>query len=333
MRKITILFLITLCLSCKEEKQIKFSLTGTTNSIEDGTLLFLDIESHNILDSTIVVDNKFAFERNLPEPIVTGILRTKDFSHYRFIWLENKHMTFDASNTDFRNAKITGSESEALSQKLYNLVKEVEPHSKEQREIEQKFINNNPNSIVSANILATYSTTWGKETTEKLFNNFSLENKNTLYGKEIASFIELNKNPRIGDYYVDFEMKNTTGKTLKLSDNLGKLTLLEFWSSNCAPCKKENPNLIKTYNRFNSFGFEIFAVSHDIDKEKWIKAIETDKLAWIHVSDLKRSDKASLIYGINGIPDNFLINEEGIIVGRNLRGEKLNNKIIELIGD
>ncbi|MEM6846077.1 MAG: TlpA family protein disulfide reductase [Bacteroidota bacterium] len=189
-----------------------------------------------------------------------------------------------------------------------------------------------PNSIHSAYILSVYSTTWGKEKTKELFDNFSAENKNTEYGKSIAKYIELNKNPNIGENYVDFGMEDTNGETKKLSDLKGKLVLLEFWSSNCGPCRKENLKLVKTYEKFKPKGFEIFAVSQDTKKESWLKAIEKDKLPWLQVSDLKgRDNSASLIYGINGIPDNFLIDPNGIIVGRNLRGERLNEKLNELL--
>ena len=100
----------------------------------------------------------------------------------------------------------------------------------------------------------------------------------------------------------------------------------------CGPCRQENPNLVKTYQKFKSEGFEVFAVSLDQEKESWLQAIETDSLNWEHVSDLKGSDnEASLIYGISGIPDNFLIDRNGVIIGRNLRGNELNEKLTELM--
>ena len=127
-------------------------------------------------------------------------------------------------------------------------------------------------------------------------------------------------------------MKDTNGKARKLSDFNGKVVLLEFWASNCVPCRQENPNLVKTYEKYRPKGFEIFAVSQDITKTSWLKAIEKDKLPWLQVSDLKgRDNSASLIYGINAIPDNFLIDQNGIIIARYLRGEKLNDKLDELL--
>ena len=239
-------------------------------------------------------------------------------------------MTFDATQSEFRYANVTGSNEENLSQ---TLSKETESLTREETlKKDIAFVNNNPSSIHSAYILSVYSSTWGKEKSKELFDQFSVENKNSEYGKSISKYIELNKNPQIGEKYVDFEMEDTNGKTRKISDFEDKLILLEFWASNCGPCRQENPNLVKTYEKYKPKGFEIYAVSQDTKKSSWLNAIKKDKLPWLQVSDLKGKDNsASLIYGINGIPDNFLIDKSGIIIGRNLRGEKLNKKLEELL--
>ena len=142
----------------------------------------------------------------------------------------------------------------------------------------------------------------------------------------------MNKEPKIGEQFADFEMEDQNGNYKKLSNIKGKIVLLEFWASWCGPCLQENPNLVKTYKEYNPKGFEVFAVSLDSDKESWLKEIKKGNLIWEHVSDLKGSEnEASLIYGINGIPDNFLIAENGEIIGRNLRGDKLNQKLREIL--
>lgn len=312
-----------------ENPKIEFSLSGKTNGFENGTLLFL---SHNNsdLDSTIIKNNSFVFDTKLISSPIQLWLHNKDFSSYRAFWAENKPMTFDATKTDFRNAEITGSESENLSYSLYQKIDTLPRNERLKMEIE--FVKNNPTSIVGVSILSIYSTTWGKEKTNELYELLSTENKNSEFGKEIKRYLELNKEPKIGDQFVDFESEDQNGKLNKLSELNGKVILLEFWASWCGPCRQENPNLVKTYNIFNPKGFEIFAVSLDEDKESWLKAIQEDNLKWKHVSDLKGSrNEASLIYGINGIPDNFLISENGEIIGRNLRGDKLNQKLKEIL--
>ncbi len=329
MKKVFFGIITLLVISCNEKPQTEFSLNGKTKGIENGTTLYLDNEN-NTIDSTKIENNTFVFKSKLADSPLQVILRTKDFSQYRFLWAENKLMTFDATKTDFRNAKITGSESEnlsfSLSQKIDTLPR------KERQKLEIEFVKNNPNSVVSASMLSLYSTTWGKDKTKALYEQFSKENKNSKFGKQITKYIELNKEPKIGEQFADFEMEDQNGKLKKLSAVKGKTVLLEFWASWCGPCLQENPNLVKTYKKFNPKGFEVFAVSLDSDKESWLKEIKKGNLIWEHVSDLKgRGNEASLIYGINGIPDNFLIAENGEIIGRNLRGEKLNIKLKEIL--
>lgn len=331
MKKIILILVTLLTISFNEKPKTEFSLKGKTNGIDDGTVLYFERTSdRKVIDSATINDNTFIFKTKLPKAPLQVVLRTKKYSHYRFLWLENNPMTFNAAQTDFRNAIVTGSNEESLSQILSKETDNLPRNERLKKCIE--FINKNPNSIHSAYILSVFSTTWGKEKTKKLFDQFSEKNKNSDYGKSIAKYIELNRALKIGEKYVNFQMKDTDGKIRNLSDFKNKIVLLEFWASNCGPCRQENPNLVKTYKKYNSKGFEIFAVSQDIDKTSWLKAIEKDKLPWLQVSDLKgRYNSASLIYGISGIPDNFLIDQNGIIIGRNLRGEKLNEKLAELL--
>tara|TARA_R110001606_G_scaffold398731_1_gene578539 strand:+ start:1417 stop:2406 length:990 start_codon:yes stop_codon:yes gene_type:complete len=328
MKKIILGVMTLLVISCNEKQPEEFSLRGKTNGIENGTNIYLSFEEE-LIDSTKVVDNNFKFQTKLQKSPMQVILRTKDYSHYRFLWLENKPMEFNASKTDFRNAKVTGSETEQLSEILRQKIDTIPRSKRHKYRIE--FIRSNPEKLFSAYLLSFYTKTWGKEKTIELFNQLSEGNKNSEYGEKISKYIKLNKDPKIGERFVDFEMEDTNGELRRLSDFNGKLVLLEFWASSCGPCRKENPSLVKTYNEYKPKGFEIFAVSEDTKREKWLRAIEKDGLPWLQVSDLSRENTASMIYGINGIPDNFLINQKGIIVGRNLRGEKLNEKLKELL--
>jgi peroxiredoxin len=121
------------------------------------------------------------------------------------------------------------------------------------------------------------------------------------------------------------------GSTLKLSDTQGKLVLLDFWAAWCPPCRRENPNVVRAYNEYkdknftNGKGFTVFSVSLDRTADAWKKAIADDKLTWpYHISDLKYwNSKYAAIYGIRSIPSNFLIDENGIILARDLRGPSL----------
>ena len=331
MKKLMLGVIPFLIIACSTKPIDHFQLNGTTNDLENGTVLYLDdTGNETLIDSTIVENNSFHFQTKLTKTPLQVILRTKDFSHYRFLWLENNLMTFDASDADFRNAKVTGSVEESLS---YKLSKEIDTLPRKERlKKEQQFVKQHPTSIHSAYILSVYSSTWGKEKTKELYDNLSIELKQTDFGKKTANYIKLNKNPKIGESYVDFEMQDANGGLRRLSDFEGKLVLLEFWGSGCLPCRKENPTLVKTYKKYQPKGFEIFAVSQDTKRESWLKAIKDDQLPWIQVSDLKgHNNTASLIYGISYIPDNFLIDQNGIIIERNLRGDKLKEKLNELL--
>ena len=328
-----LLLVVAKLLSCSEQKnQAKFELVGTTNGITNGTRLILKNSlNDSIIDTIVVHDNKFHATGALSKSPIKVILHTEDYTNYRYFWMENRKIIFDASASDFKHANISGSETEKLAQTLEQQRDTIESYE-ERQEIEKSFVKAYPASIVSAYILSVYTTTWGKEETSEMFNRFSKEIKASAYGRKIAKYLRLNKDPQIGDSFVDFEMRDTNGQLRRLSDLKGKTVLLEFWASGCMPCREENPNLVKTYERFHPQGFEIFAVSIDKDKDRWLKAIEEDSLPWHHVCDFQGShNTASLIYGINGIPDNFLINEEGIIVARNLRGD-LNQKLSEVMG-
>ncbi|RIV71943.1 TlpA disulfide reductase family protein [Flagellimonas aequoris] len=320
-----------LIIACSTKPDNQFQLIGTTNGIENGTVLYIDdTGTETSVDSTIVENNSFHFQTKLSKTPLQVVLRTKNYTHYRFLWLENNSMSFDATNADFRNALVTGSVEENLS---YSLSKETDTLPRDERiRKEQQFVERHPNSIHSAYILSVYASTWGKEKAKELYENLSIEIKQTEYGKKIANFIKLNKNPRMGDSYVDFEMESPNGELKRLSEFKGKLVLLEFWGSGCLPCRQENPNLVNTYKKYQPKGFEIFAVSQDTKRESWLKAIEDDQLPWIQVSDLKgHNNTASLIYGINYIPDNFLIDQKGIIIERDIRGERLIAKLEELL--
>ena len=131
----------------------------------------------------------------------------------------------------------------------------------------------------------------------------------------------------------DIKLKNPEGKEIALSSLRGKLVLIDFWASWCGPCRKENPNVVRLYNAYKKKGFEIYSVSLDEDKEKWMKAIEKDGLTWIHVSDLGGwYSSVCSQFNISSIPFTILVSKDGKIIAKGLRGQELEEKVKEILG-
>jgi peroxiredoxin len=129
---------------------------------------------------------------------------------------------------------------------------------------------------------------------------------------------------KVGSVLPEFKQNDVNGKSVSLSSLRGKYVLIDFWASWCGPCRAENPNVVKAFNAYKEKGFTILGVSLDQDKAKWLEAIKKDGLAWTHVSDLKYwNNEVAVKFGIQSIPANFLIDPNGVIIGKDLRGEDL----------
>jgi len=150
-------------------------------------------------------------------------------------------------------------------------------------------------------------------------------------GKNVTAKYDKAKQIAIGKK-VDFTQTDDKGNTFQLSSLKGKYVLVDFWASWCVPCRAENPHLLKAYNQFKDKNFEIVGISLDETKAAWLNAVKHDGMPWIQVSDLKGfKSEVAVKYGISAIPQNFLVDPEGVIVAKNLRGEDVDKKIAEFI--
>ena len=138
----------------------------------------------------------------------------------------------------------------------------------------------------------------------------------------------------VGDKAENFSAPTPTGRELSLNEARGKVTIIDFWASWCKPCRMENPNVVKVYNKYHEKGLNIIGVSLDKKKEAWLKAIQDDNLQWSHVSNLQFwQEPIAQAYGVRSIPATFILDEDGNVIAKNLRGPALEEKIAELLGE
>lgn len=169
---------------------------------------------------------------------------------------------------------------------------------------------------------------------EPLFASLPASTQASPSGKEFKNLLEAAKKTSIGSYAMDFIQNDTLGKPVSLSSLKGKYVLVDFWASWCGPCRAENPNVVRSFHKYKDKGFTVLGVSLDQPGKHnaWIEAIHKDSLEWTHVSDLQYWDNAvAKQYGIRAIPQNFLLDQSGKIVAKNIRGEELENKLSEIV--
>ncbi len=237
---------------------------------------------------------------------------------------------------DMQEATMGGNEAT-----INSLRDEFAELQEEYKNFELNFIKNNPNGLISALLIEKALNAGVLESGEaqKMYDGLSEEIKATQPAKKIVKGLEAakakeekNKNTAIGATAPNFSGPTPEGKELSLKDAMGKVTIIDFWAAWCKPCRVENPNVVKIYNKYHSKGLNIIGVSLDRKAEDWKKAIADDNLTWKHISNLDYfNDAVAKLYNIEAIPATFILDENGVIVAKNLRGPELESKIAELL--
>jgi len=196
------------------------------------------------------------------------------------------------------------------------------------------YVKKNPSSLLAMYALKNWA---GYEIDpqkiEPVFNTLPVSVRNSASGKDMQQKIDIAKKTAVGQIALDFTQNDTLGKPVTLHTLKGKYLLVDFWASWCGPCRAENPNLVNTFNKYKEKGFQVLGVSLDRPggKERWLQAIHDDGLTWTHVSDLQFWDNAvAKQYGIQAIPQNLLLDPNGKIIAKNLKGEDLDKKLASI---
>lgn len=337
-----------------------FTVTGKVEGIKDGEVKILSTqEGAALVAKGESKGGVFTVKGTIPEPGLYWLEMAGEQPQH--IYLENTDIKVTGAKKEIKNIKVTGSQShndfddfrqmfnplvgelQAAGAQIQKTNDEVKRANLMQRydSLVQKinseidnFISKKPASYVSAFVLfVTAQLNEDPVVLEQRFNRLDERIRKSGIGNALTEFIAYNKVGALGSDALEFTQADPTGKPVSLSSFRGKYVLIDFWASWCKPCRMENPNVVEAYNKYKDKNFTILGVSLDREKDAWVKAIEKDGLTWTQVSDLQYwNNEAAVLYHVQGIPQNFLIDPNGKIVGKNLRGADLEAKLEELLG-
>jgi thiol-disulfide isomerase/thioredoxin len=340
----------------------QFTITGEVKGLTEGSAVFLTDASNptDTLAATHVKDGQFVLIGHVSEPNLYE-LNFDAVKKKTPLFMGNDKMRVSGNTDNLVHLNTTGSstnddfmEFQTLFTPYFNRLNSVITlansaagaggkdslfHSYKKLTdtifvVLDDFIRKRPSSYVSAFVLVVVnqlSQDVGAQ--DRRLHSLSPEVQKSYYAQYLQKTLDDARIGAVGTEAIDFTQNDTAGHAISLSSFKGKYVLVDFWASWCGPCRMENPNVVAIYRKFKNKNFTVLGVSLDKAKEPWIKAIKDDGLAWTQVSDLKFwYNEAAVKYHIQQIPSNLLVGPDGKIVGRDLRGAELQEKLCELLG-
>ena len=365
---VTVIVLAIMSVACgNSTKEVvdaisSFTINASIDSLTYSTAYLAQYKDGGFVksDSAVIEGGTFSFAGSVESPNAQYIL-FDDSKDRIVVFIENSEIEITGVDLQKENVKITGS---ALNAQLEQFIVEVKTYEVELKAIvdeyyaaesagdeallkiaDQKYtvqdsvrkafvegyIYDNLNSVIAPYLSLRYMMEKDVVELEKLNNSFAVEIKNSEYVKLIEERIALAKGTEVGQAAPLFSMNDKDGNSIALESFKGSYVLIDFWASWCAPCRAENPNVVAAYAKYHDKGFDVLGVSFDEKKDKWLKAVESDNLTWPHVSDLKGwGNAAGQLYGVRGIPHSVLVDKDGVIIAKDLRGEDLHEKLAEI---
>lgn len=351
--------------------QQKYSISGTASASENGKKIFLELIEPTqtvTIDSAEIKNGKFELTGKFSDIDIALLKLGKESQAALPFILEVGKVTVDLNNENIALSKIGGTKSNL---KLYSYNQDSQAISKKMNDFQQKnmqrfqdaqannnqeemnvlmaeynaiqdevsvlsksFVLKNPDSFLSLLLVENLMQRQVITSTEAkdYLKPISQDILKTKKAKALLAAINSASSLEIGNKAPDFSGPSPTGKNISLKESLGKVTIIDFWASWCGPCRKENPSVVAMYNELHPQGLNIIGVSLDKDATKWNDAIAKDKLTWNQVSSLQFwQDPIAVLYNIKSIPSTWILDKNGIIVAKDLRGDELKAKIIELL--
>lgn len=360
-KQLVILICLSIFVLCCQTGN-KFKITGKIKGLSEGNVILSEIINRETvgIDTVELEDGRFEFTGVLPHPTQL-YLNFDSIKGSVYFFGENKKMHILVDKDSLRNAIITGSPTQKIYESYMDSLQvyvkqrgEISPLIREAIKEEDKakeenlraktsliyqnmqkyqirFMFRENKSVVAAYLAGIMSYRLDYSSLDSIYKNLDPSVENTSYYKDLTKKINIYRIVSPGQIAPEFEQKTTNGELVHLTDFRGQYLLIDFWASWCGPCRKEIPNVKEVYAKYNKMGFEVLGVSLDKTMEDWEKAISEEELEWPNVSDLKFwQNEVAVKYGVKAIPHTILLDPDGRIIVKNLRGKALHDKLSEI---